>query len=84
MLWWLQLPDSLKLRFRMPKFHLPVYVKKCWAPYSINFTKWVRRTDGKGDEHNWSWLNEIAHCVSMMGPGGHLDTLDDFCNYSNW
>jgi hypothetical protein len=81
---WLQLPDSLKLQFRVPKFHLPAHVQKCWAPYSFNFTRGVGRTDGEGVERNWSWLNGIARCVSVMGPGGRSDTLDDFCNYHNW
>ena len=80
----LQLPDSLKLQFRVPKFHLPAHVKRCWAPYSFNFTPGVGRTDGEGVERNWSWLNGIARCVSIMGPGGRADTLDDFCNYHNW
>ena len=81
---WLHIPDSTKIRFRVPKFHLPAHVAKCWAPFSFNFTKWVGRTDGEGVERNWSWLNGIARCVSMMGPGGRWDTLDDFCNYHNW
>ena len=80
----LHIPDSIKLQFKVPKFHLPAHVSKCWAPYSFNFTKWVGRTDGEGVERNWSWLNGIARCVSMMGPGGRSDTLDDFCNYHNW
>lgn len=80
----LQLPETLKLQFRVPKFHLPGHVKKCWAPYSFNFTKGVGRTDGEGVERNWSSLNGVARCVSMMGPGGRVDTLDDFCNYNNW
>ena len=81
---WLHLPSALQLRFRVPKFHLPVHAKKCWAPFSFNFTQWVGRTDGEGVERNWSWLNGIARCVSMMGRGGRWDTLDDFCNYHNW
>jgi hypothetical protein len=81
---YMHLPKTLTLQFRVPKFHLPGHIKKCWAPYSFNFTKWVGRTDGEGVERNWSWLNGIARCVSMMGPGGRWDTLDDFCNYSNW
>ena len=81
---WLQLPASTQLRFRVPKFHLPAHVQKCWAPFSLNFTNGVGRTDGEGVERNWAWLNGIARCVSMMGPGGRWDTLDDFCSYHNW
>jgi hypothetical protein len=80
----LQIPKPIQLQFKVPKFHLPAHVSKCWAPFSFNFAKWVGRTDGEGVERNWSWLNGIARCVSMMGPGGRSDTLDDFCNFHNW
>jgi hypothetical protein len=81
---WMHVLDSTKIRFCVPKFHLAAHVPSCWAPFSFNFMKWVGRTDGEGVERNWSWLNGIARCVSMMGPGGRWDTLDDFCNYHNW
>ena len=81
---WLRIPDSTTLHFQVPKFHLPAHVSKCWAPFSFNFAKLVGRTDGEGVERNWSWLNGIARCVSVMGAGSRSDTLDDFCNYHNW
>jgi hypothetical protein len=80
----LHLPDSVKLKFCVPKFHLPAHVPKCWAPFSFNFASCVGRTDGEGVERMWSTLNGVAHCVSMMGQGGRMDTLDDFCNDHNW
>jgi len=80
----LHLPDDVKLTFRVPKFHLPAHVSKCWAPFSLNFTRGVGRMDGEGVERTWSSLNGVACCVSMMGPGGRTDTLDDFCNDHNW
>src|SRR5262245_24631782 len=30
---WLQPSDTLQLRFRVPKFHLPSHVKKCFGPF---------------------------------------------------
>ncbi|KAF8885818.1 hypothetical protein BD779DRAFT_1673532 [Infundibulicybe gibba] len=80
----LHIPPNLRLQYRVPKFHLPAHVEKCHAPFSFNYTKWVGRTDGEGVERNWSSLNGTARCVAVMGPGGRQDTLDDFCNYSNW
>jgi hypothetical protein len=80
----MQLPSSVKVRFKVPKFHLPAHVKKCHAPFSFNYTKWVGRTDGEGVERNWAWLNMIARSISVMGPGAREDTIDDFCGYSNW
>jgi hypothetical protein len=80
----LRLPTSTILRKFVPKFHLPPHKVKCHAPFSFNFAPGVGRTDGEGVERNWSVLNGVASSVSMMGPGGRWDTLDDFCNFSNW
>jgi len=80
----LRLPSSTSLKGLVPKFHLPAHTVKCHAPFSFNFTPGVGRTDGEGVERNWSVLNGIARSVSMMGPGGRWDTIDDFCNYANW
>ena len=81
---WLRLPPSTLVKVFVPKFHLPGHIVKCQAPFSFNFAPGVGRTDGEGVEWNWSVLNGIARSVSMMGPGGRWDTLDDFCNYANW
>jgi hypothetical protein len=80
----MHLPAYVKVRSRVPKFHLPGHVAKCLAPHSLNYTPGVGRTDGEGVERTWSSLNGVARCVSMMGPGGRMDTLDDFCNDHNW
>lgn len=80
----LRIPAQTVIKYFVPKFHLPAHEPKCHAPFSFNFARGVGRTDGEGIERNWSVLNGIAPSVSMMGPGGRWDTLDDFCNYSNW
>jgi hypothetical protein len=80
----LRLSSSISLQFIVPKFHLPAHIPKCHGPFSFNYTPGVGRTDGEGVERNWSVLNGIAPSVSMMGPGGRWDTLDDICNYVNW
>ncbi|KAJ8690141.1 hypothetical protein PTI98_011599 [Pleurotus ostreatus] len=80
----LQLSSRVDLRFRIPKFHLAAHKESCHAPFSLNYTKWVGRTNGEGVERMWSWLNKVSHSVSMMGQGGCQDTLDDFCNFWNW
>jgi hypothetical protein len=78
------LPTSTILCKFIPKFHLPPHKVKCHALFSFNFATGVGQMDGEGVEQNWSVLNGIASLVSMMGPGGRWDTLDDFCNFSNW
>ncbi|KAJ7360906.1 hypothetical protein DFH08DRAFT_684340, partial [Mycena albidolilacea] len=80
----LQLQDWVQIIFKVPKFYLPLHVKKCHSPYSFNYTKGVGRTDGKGVECNWSWLNLAARSVSVMDPGAWEDTIDDLCGFSNW
>jgi hypothetical protein len=82
---YLQPPSTIsKIIFRVPKFHLPSHVISCHAPFSLNYTPGTGRTDGEGVERLWAILNKIASCVSMMRWGGRQDTLDDFCNFSNW
>jgi hypothetical protein len=80
----MRLPSSLKILFKVPKFHLPPHVKVCHGPYSFNYMKGVGRTDGEGVERNWSWLNSAARSISVMGPGSREDTIDDLCDFSNW
>jgi hypothetical protein len=80
----LHLSSSISLQFIVPKFHLPAHIPKCHGPFSFNYASGVGRTDGEGVERNWSVLNGTAPSVSMMGPGGRWDTLDDICNYVNW
>ena len=80
----MHLPPHVKVRSRVLKFHLPGHVAKSLAPQSLNYTVGAGRTDGEGVEWTWSSLNGVARCVSMMGPGGRMDTLDDFCNDHNW
>jgi hypothetical protein len=80
----LQLPAWMEVIFKVPKFHLPPHIKACHAPFSFNFTKGVGQTDREGVKWNWSWLNSAARSVSVMGPGAHEDTINDFCGFSNW
>ncbi|KAG6824857.1 hypothetical protein H0H92_005595, partial [Tricholoma furcatifolium] len=80
----LQLINAPKIRFKVPKFHLPPHKPECHGPYSLNFTPRVGRTDGEGVERNWSWLNGAAPSTSQMGPGAQHDTLDDFMGFWNY
>lgn len=77
-------PPETDFEVFVPKFHLPAHKPECHAPYSFNYAPGVGRTDGEGVERNWSVLNKVAPSLSMMGPGGRWDTMDDICNYWNW
>ena len=77
-------PPDTDFEVFVPKFHLPAHKPQCHAPYSFNYAPGVGRTDGEGIERNWSVLNKVAPSLSMMGPGGRWDTMDDICNYWNW
>ncbi|KAG6808450.1 hypothetical protein H0H92_004084 [Tricholoma furcatifolium] len=73
-----------RIRFKVPKFHLPPHKRECHGPYSLNYTSGVSRTDGEGVERNWSWLNGATPSTSQMGPGARHDTLDDFMGFYNY
>jgi hypothetical protein len=77
-------PPDTEFEVFVPKFHLPAHKPQCHGPYSFNYAPGVGRTDGEGIERNWSVLNKLAPSLSMMGPGGRWDTMDDVCNYWNW
>jgi hypothetical protein len=80
----LQPPPDTEFELFVPKFHLPAHKPQCHALYSFNYALGVGRTDGEGIERNWAVLNKVAPSLSMMGPGGRWDTMDDVCNYWNW
>ncbi|KAL0057538.1 hypothetical protein AAF712_015825 [Marasmius tenuissimus] len=80
----MHVPSRVTMRFKVPKFHLVGHVKKCWAPFSFNYTEGGAKTDGEAVERNWAWLNAVARSVSMMRAGGRWDTIDDFANFWNY
>lgn len=63
-----------KFTFVVPKFHLPAHVARCQTAFSLNFTRWVGRTDGEAPERGWSDINAIAPSTKEMGPGSRRDT----------
>ncbi|KAK7051669.1 hypothetical protein VNI00_004648 [Paramarasmius palmivorus] len=81
---YLHRPSWQQFKFKVPKFHLPAHVEKCFATFAYNFTPGVGLTDGEAPERLWSWLNDIARSLSMMSAGGRWDTMDDCCNFWNW
>ena len=80
----LQFKKMLIIQYKVPKFHLPAHCSECYSCFSFNFTPGAAHTDGKGVEHNWSWLNCTAASTSQMGLGSRMDSLDNFMNFSNY
>ena len=76
--------QSTRIRFLVPKFHLPAHVAHCRSRYSFNYTKYVGRTDGEAPERGWAEINPIANSTKEMGPGYRRDTLDSHFNDYNW
>lgn len=72
------------VRFFIPKFHLNAHGDKCQGPYSLNWNKWVGRTDGEGIERGWSLVNLLATMLREMGPGFRHDTFDNHWAALNW
>ena len=70
--------------FFVPKFHLAAHGEKCQGPYSLNWRKWVGRTDGEGIERGWSLVNQLATMLREMGPGFRHDTFDNHWSALNW
>jgi hypothetical protein len=76
--------DSVKVKFLVPKFHLPAHRPACQSSYSFNFAPHVGRTDGEAPERGWSNTNALSSSTKEMGPGSRRDTLDDHFGDMNW
>ena len=68
----------------IPKFHILGHGKKCQSIWSLNYRRWMARTDGEGVEREWSHINPVALSTKVMGPGSRHDTLDDHWGVWNW
>jgi hypothetical protein len=75
---------AVKLRYAVPKFHLPAHIKKCHQDYSFNYMKEVGRTDGEAPERGWAKINGLSHSTREMGPGSRQDTINDHFGDTNW
>lgn len=86
-----EFPPSLRFdlpattfRTVIPKFHIYAHGKSCQSRWSLNYLRWMGRTDGEGVEREWSHINPVALSTRLMGPGGRHDTLDDHWGAWNW
>ena len=61
----------------VPKFHLQSHKEKYHAPFSYNYQKGTSRTEGKGVEQNWDWMNPPVTFTCEMTPGNWWDVLND-------
>jgi hypothetical protein len=68
----------------IPKFHILGHGPKCQSIFSLNYRRWMGRTDGEGVEREWSHINPVALSTKVMGPGSRHDTLDDHWGAWNW
>jgi|ERR1700735_3384504 len=75
---------TTKIRFLVPKFHLPAHIVRCHHFFSFNYTKGVGRTEGEAPERGWSNLNCLAYSTREMGPGSRQDTIEDHMGDMNW
>lgn len=76
--------SSTALTTVIPKFHIYAHGKKCQTRWSLNYLRWMGRTDGEGVEREWSHINPVALSTRLMGPGARHDTLDDHWGAWNW
>jgi Kyakuja-Dileera-Zisupton transposase len=83
---WMRLPDRIFdiTRFAIPKFHIYGHGKTCQTRFSLNFLKFMGRTDGEGIERWWSHINPVSMSTKEMGPGSRHDTIDDHAAAWNW
>jgi hypothetical protein len=76
--------ENISLDYVIPKFHIYTHGRNCQTVWSLNYRRWMGRTDGEGVEREWSHINPVALSTKVMGPGAHHDTLDDHWGAWNW
>ncbi|RXW17407.1 hypothetical protein EST38_g8431 [Candolleomyces aberdarensis] len=75
---------NAKVRFVVPKFHLPAHIPACQSRYAFMLTPGAGLGDGEAPERGWGEANPLATSTREMGPGSRRDTLDyNFGDY-NW
>lgn len=84
-------PDDLKLDISdilvdwvVPKFHIMAHGPTCQSNFSLNFLRYMARTDGENIERGWAWLNVVTSMVHEMGWGAFCDFLNDQWHFWNW
>lgn len=85
------LPESIRADIHVcpmdvviPKFHIGAHGSSCQTVYSLNFRRFMGRTDGENIERGWAWMNPASLSTREMGPGARHDTLDDQWAYWNY
>ncbi|KAJ7479061.1 hypothetical protein FB451DRAFT_1031983 [Mycena latifolia] len=68
----------------VPKMHLQGHKDDCRYHWSLNWTKWMDRTDGERIEGNWAEAKQAGGMTKEMNAGHRHDTLNDFFNDWNW
>ncbi|KLO06045.1 hypothetical protein SCHPADRAFT_806026, partial [Schizopora paradoxa] len=70
-------PLTVDLEYVIPKFHISAHGSKCQGKFSLNYRRYMGRTDGENIERGWAWMNPASLSTREMGPGSRADTLDD-------
>ena len=72
------------MKHLVPKLHLQGHTEDCQYRWSLNFTRWMGRTDGEHIEGGWSEAKQAGGMTKEMNTGHRQDTLSDFQNNWNW
>jgi hypothetical protein len=73
-----------RLQLLVPKMHLQGHKDDCRYRWSLNWTKWMGRTDGERIEGTWAEAKQAGGMTKEMNAGHRHDTLNDFFNDWNW
>ena len=77
--------DQLRrIKFVIPKFHIYAHGLSCQSEFSLNYLKFMARTNGEDPERWWAHINPVSMSTKEMGPGARLDTIDDHVAAWNW
>jgi hypothetical protein len=75
---------NCRIRYVIPKFHLPAHGFRCWSLFSLNRTPGSARADGEGIERLWAVSNPVATSTREMGKRSRHDFLEDRWSAANF
>src|ERR1700720_4233136 len=65
------------IKYVIPKFHIYAHGLPCQSKFSLNFLRFMGRTNGEDPERWWAHINPVSMSTKEMGPGSRLDTIDE-------
>ena len=80
----MRLLSDLEVEVGIPNWHVNRHGTECQNNLSLSYIPGVGKTCGEDVETSWAHTNSLAPSTREMGPGAHIETLNDHWNSWNF